>query len=239
MDAVRAQKYARIAGALYVVSLVAGGFGESYVPQRLLMANDVAATAHNLAASVGLFRVSFAAYLLEAACDLMLTVLLYVLLRPVSRTLSLSAACFGLFATATFAAGEILYFSAALPVVDADVAKVIPPDTQAAITYLFLTIYGYVFSIFAGFYGVAAILRGYLIFRSSYLPRALGAILIVGGLSFVAENLFVVLVPRYHPPYLIMPMLLAMVCMALWLLLKGVAANRWNEMQAREATVGT
>ena len=50
---------------------------------------------------------------------------------------------------------------------DADVAKVIPPDAQAALTYLCLTIFGYVFGIFAAFYGVAAILRGILIFRSA------------------------------------------------------------------------
>lgn len=167
MDSSQAQRYARLAGVLYVVSLVAGGFGESHVPQTLLIANDLAGTAHKLAASVGLFRASFAAYLVEAACDLTLTVLLYVLLRPASRTLSLLAACFGLFSTAVFATGEIFYFAAALPAVDADVAKVIPPDAQAALTYLCLTIFGYVFGIFAAFYGVAAILRGILIFRSA------------------------------------------------------------------------
>jgi hypothetical protein len=232
MDASQAQKYARIVGALYVVSLVAGGFGESYVPQRLLIASDLVATAHKMAVSVGLFRASFAAYLLEASCDLTLTVLLYALLRPVSRTVSLLAACFGLFSTAVFAASEIFYFSAALPVVDADVAKVIPPDLQATITYLSLTIYGYVFGIFAAFYGIATVLRGYLIFRSSYLPRALGVIFILGGVSFVAENFLVVLVPQYNVPYIVLPMMLAMASMALWLLVKGVDRTRWNEMQS-------
>jgi len=126
-----------------------GGFGESQVPQSLLIASDLAGTAHKVAASVGLFRASFAAYLVEASCDRTLTVLLYALLRPVNQTISLLAACFGLFSTAVFAAGEIFYFSAALPAVDADVAKVIPPDVLATVTYLSLTIYGYVFGIFA------------------------------------------------------------------------------------------
>jgi hypothetical protein len=238
MDAGRAQKYARIAGVLFVVSLVAGGFGESHVPQTLLIANDLAGTAHKVAASAGLFRASFAAYLVEATCDLTLTVLLYALLRPVSRTLSLLAAIFGLFSTAVFAAGEIFYFAAALPVVDADVARVIPPDAQAALTYLCLTIYGYVFGIFAAFYGIAVILRGFLIFRSGYLPRALGALLIFGGLSFVTLNFFVVLAPQYHLPYAIAPMVLAMIAMALWMLVKGVDRTRWDKMQTREAATG-
>jgi len=238
MDAVRAQKYARVAGVLYVVSLVAGGFGESYVPQTLHIANDVAGTAHRMAASAGLFRASFAAYLVEAACDLTLTVLLYALLRPVSRTLSLLAACFGLFGTIIFAAGEIFYFAAALPVVDSHVARLISLDAQATLTYLCLTIFNYVFGIFAAFYGIAGVVRGFLIFRSGYLPRALGVILICGGLSFVSFNFLLVLAPKYNPPYAIAPMVLAMVSMMLWLLVKGVDRTHWDEMQTREAATG-
>ena len=234
MNAERALKYARVAGVLYAISLVAGGFGESYVPQRLLAANDLAETAHRVANSVGLFRASFAVYLVEATCDIALNVLLYALLRPVSRTLSLLAACFGLMGTAVFAAGEIFYFAAALPAVDTDVARVISPDIKAALTYLGLTIFGYVFAIFATFYGTAAVVRGYLIVRSGYLPRALGAILMVGGLSFVAENFLIVLTPKFNLPYLIAPMMLAMASMMLWLLIKGVDGVRWDEMRLRE-----
>jgi len=238
MDAGRAQKYARIAGILIFVSAAAGGFGESYVPHTLLIANDLAGTVHKVAASVGLFRASFAAYLVEAACDLTLTVLFYALLRPVSRTLSLLAACFGIFSTAIFAVGEIFYFVAALPAVDAHVARVIPPDAQATLTYLGLTIFGYVFAIFAAFYGVTQMVRGFLIFRSGYLPRVLGVILAIGGLSFVVFNFFTVLAPQYNPPYVSAPMMLAMVCMMLWLLVKGVDRTRWDEMQARETATG-
>jgi hypothetical protein len=100
-------------------------------------------------------------------------------------------------------------------VVDADLAKVIRPDVLPAITYLSPTIYGHVFGIFAAFYGIAAVLRGYLILCSSYLPCALGVILIIGGVSFVAENFFILLLPQYQPSYIILPMMLAMVRMAL------------------------
>jgi hypothetical protein len=179
---------------------------------------------------VGIFRASFATYLIEATCDITLNVLLYALLRPVSRNLSLLGACFGLIGTAVFAAGELLYFAAALPAVDADVARVISPEAKATLTYLCLTIYGYGFGIFAAFYGSAAAVRGYLILRSGYLPRALGAILMLGGASFIAENFLVVLAPRYNLPYVIAPMFLAMICLALWLLIKGVDRARWDAM---------
>ena len=123
----------------------------------------LAGTAQRVASSAGIFRASFAAYLIEAACDITLNVLLYALLRPLSLNLALLATCFGLMATAVYAAGEIFYFAAALPAVDADVARVISPEAKAALTYLCLTIYGYVNGIFAIFYGTATVVRGYLI----------------------------------------------------------------------------
>ena len=232
MNSGTAQQYARWMGALYLVSLVAGGWGESYVPDTLLLANDLAGTAHQMASSVEVFRFSFAAYLVEVACDITLNVLLYALLRPVSRNLALLAMCFGLMGTAIFAAAEMLYFAAALPAIDHDVARVIAPEAKATLTYLCLTIYGYGFGIFAMFYGVAAAVRGYLMWRSGYLPRVLGVIVIVGGASFIAENFLIVLAPQYHMPYIIAPMLVAMASMMLWLLFKGVDVAQWNAMQA-------
>ena len=100
MNADTAQRYGRWIGVLYVITIIAGGWGESSVPNMLLIGNDVAGTAHRVASSLGLFRASFAAYLLEASCDITLNVLLYALLRPVSRTLALLALGFGLMATA-------------------------------------------------------------------------------------------------------------------------------------------
>ena len=93
MKAGTAQQYARWIGALYLITIVAGGWGESHVPNQLLIVNDLAGTAHQVASSVGLFRASFAAYLIEAACDITLNVLLYALLRPISRNLALLATC--------------------------------------------------------------------------------------------------------------------------------------------------
>ncbi len=238
MNADTARQYARWCGALYVVSIVAGGWGESHVPDTLLIANDLAGTAQRMASSIGLFRASFAVYLIEAACDITLNVLLYALLRPVSRNLALLAVCFGLMGTAIFAAGEMLYFAAALPAVDADVARVISPDAKAALTYLCLTIYEYGFGIFAVFYGIAAVVRGYLILRSGYLPRALGAICIFGGASFIVKNFLIVVTPQYDLPYVIFPMFLMMASMALWLLIKGINRVRWDAMQAEPGTAG-
>ena len=229
MTASEAQRYARLAGILLVVSLFAGSFGESYVPEKLLAATDVAETARRLTAHIGMFRLSFASYLIEAACDLALTAIFYVLLRPVSRPLSLIALCFGLFSTTTFAVGEIFYFVAALPFTDADMIKVLSPEVRQTMTYLSLTIFGYIFAIFTGFYGIAVMLRGYLILRSGYLPRALGALVLLGGAGFLAKNIVSVLAPAHDSMAFVLPMLLAMLSMALWFLVKGINQPAWEQ----------
>jgi len=94
------QTYARIAGVLFLLTILAGGFGEYYVPSKLIVSTDAAATAKNIIASDSLFRLGFLAYLVEALCDTGLTLVLYVLLRPVSRNLALLAVLFRLMSTA-------------------------------------------------------------------------------------------------------------------------------------------
>ena len=100
MNSIEAQRYARVAGVLVLISLFAGGFGEAFVPGKLIMPGDFHETGLKVAASLGLFRAGFVSYMVEAACDLSLTAIFYLLLRPVSRPLSLIAAFFGLFGTA-------------------------------------------------------------------------------------------------------------------------------------------
>jgi hypothetical protein len=233
MNASDAHRYARVAGVLLLVSILAGGFAESYVPSKLMVTNNVAETARRVAGFVALFRASFAVYLIEAMCDLSLTAILYFLLRPVSGPLSLIAAFVGVFSTATFAVAEVFYFAAALPVIDANVARSLTPDNRAAFSYLCLTLYGYVFGIFAVSYGIPVMLRGYLMFRSGYFPRALGAIVMLGGAGFIAKNFFAVLFPRYDSMLYVLPMMLAMVSLALWFLVKGIDYARWEEMEQR------
>ena len=227
MTASEAQRYARLAGILLLISLIAGSYGESYIPAKLLAATDIAETARRVASSLGLIRASFAAYLIEAACDLTLTAIFYALLRPVSRPLSLIVACFGLFSTATFAVGEIFYFTASLPFSDPDMIKVLSPELRQTIPYLCLTVFGYIFVLFTGFYGLAEILRGYLIVRSRYLPRWLGILVALGGAGFLAKNIVFLAAPQHDSPFFVLPTLLAMLSMAFWLLIKGINPAAW------------
>jgi len=226
------QTYARIAGVLFLITIVAGGFGEFYVPSTLIVSADATATANNIRASEWLFRLGFAGYLVEALCDIGLTLVLYVLLRRVHEELALLAAFFRLVSTAVFAAAELFYFAATFILGGAAYLKTFSPDQLNALALLSLKLYGYGGGIFMVFYGIPSILLGYLMFRSGYFPRILGALMALGGLGFVVRNFLLVLAPAWASSLLLLPLILAVLPMTFWLLVKGIDVRNWEEMSA-------
>lgn len=222
------QTCARVAGILMLVSAVAGYFGELWVPSRLMVPGDAAATAANLLAHDGLFRLGFVAYLLEATCDVTLSLLFYILLRPVHRNIALLSAFFGLVSTAVFAVMELFYFAPTLVLRGSDYLKTLTPEQLNTLALLFMRLYVLGGAIFLAFYGIATLLRGYLIARSGYLPRLLGWLFALGGVGFIARNLVIVLAPAYDTPILLAPMALGGLALMAWLLVKGVDEAKWQ-----------
>ncbi len=233
----RVQTYARIAGVLFLISIVAGGFGELYVPTVLIVSGDATATANNVIASDFLFRMGFASYLVEAVCDIALTLILYVLLRPVGRELALLTAFFRLVGTAIFAATELFYFAPAFILGGADYLKTFSPDQLNTLAYVSLRMYVYGGGLFFAFGGVGSILLGYLIFRSGYLPKILGALMALGGLGFVIRSFALALVPASASlgVILLLPTGLAMLSLTGWLLVRGVDVPKWGARAAAAA----
>ncbi|MDP9202883.1 MAG: DUF4386 domain-containing protein [Gemmatimonadota bacterium] len=131
---------------------------------------------------------SFAGYLVEAVCDIVPAWIFYLLLRPVRRDLALISAFFGLVSTATFAIVELFYFAAPFILGGADYLKTFSPDQLNSLAMLSLKFFGVGGGLFMVFYGVGWAIRGYLIVRSDYLPRVLGALLALGGLGFITRN---------------------------------------------------
>jgi len=211
-----------------LLSLVAGGFGEAYVPSKLLVSGDATATAQNIKAFDSLFHVGFAGYLVEALCDTALVLILYVLLRPVRKDIALLAAFFGLVGTAEFAAAEIFYLAPSLILGGAGYLKTFSPDQLNALALLSLKLYGLGGAMFTALYGVGWVLRGYLIFRSGYLPKFLGVLMTLGGLAFITRNFLLVLTPAYAPGSLLLLMAPGGLAMTVWLLVRGVDVPKWE-----------
>jgi hypothetical protein len=207
--------------------MVAGGFGEAYVPSKLIVSGDATATAANLRNFDFLYRLGFASFLIESLCDTALALILYVLLKPVNKQLSLLAAFFGLMATATFAFAELFYFAPQL-ILGRAYLNTFTPDQVNSLALLSLKFYGYAGMIFTAYYGMAWIVRSYLIFRSSYLPKFLGVLMAIGGIGFVVRNFLLILAPAYASDMLLMLMFPGGLIMTVWLLVKGVNVQKWN-----------
>jgi len=213
---------------LFLVSLVAGGFGEAYVPSKLIAAHDAAATVANIRNFDFLYRLGFATFLIESLCDITLVVILYVLLKPVNKELSLLAAFFGLVGTALFAFAELFYFAPLLIIGGADYLKTFTPDQLNALALLSMKFYGYAGMIFTAYYGMSWIVRAYLIWNSGYLPKFLGVLMAIGGIGFVVRNFALILAPAYASDVFLMLMFPGGLLMTIWLLVKGVDLAKWN-----------
>jgi hypothetical protein len=222
------QRYARIAGVLFLISLVAGGFGEAYVPSKLIVGADAAATAANIKNFDFLYRLGFASFLIESLCDITLVLIFYALLKPVNKHLSLLAAFFGLVGTALFAFAELFYFAPLLIMGGTGYLKTFPPDQLNALVLLSMKFYGYAGMIFTAYYGMSWIVRAYLIFRSGYLPKFLGVLMLIGGIGFVVRNFALILKPAYASDGLLMLMFPGGLVLTGWLLVKGVDVAKWN-----------
>lgn len=222
--------YARAVGVLTLVSLVAGGFGEAFVPSQFVVAGDASATAHRILAAEGLYRAGIAAYLVEALCDVSLTALLYLLLRPAGPGLALLASALRIVATAVFAGAEL--FSLAPLVIlrnsSTGAAAAFTPAQVDALVMLSLRISSAGASMSMVLYGVPWILLGYLTWRSGYLPRWLGGLFAFGGIGFVLATLLYVLAPGYSSPGLAIPAAAVAVVTVLWFLIRGIDMSRWE-----------
>lgn len=223
------QRYARIAGMLFLVSFVAGGFGEAYVPSQLIVSGDAVATAEHIKAFGSLFRWGFAGYLVEAVCDIGLSLIFYMLLRPVRTDMALLAAFFGLVGTAVFAAAELFYLAPSLILRGDSYLKTFSADQLNTLVLLSFKLFAYGGAMFTVLYGVAWVLRGYLIFRSGYLPGFLGVLMTLGGFGFIVRNFLLVLAPAYASGSLFLLMVPGGLSLTAWLLVKGVNEQRWNE----------
>jgi Domain of unknown function (DUF4386) len=226
---------ARMAGLLYLLSIVAGGVAVLLVGGALVVDGDAAATASNIVAHETLFRLSVASFLIGVACYVAVTALLYSLLQPVNRTLSLLAAFFSLVGCALWAVGSLFQLAALAILRDGGSSSVFPVEQAQALALTFLNLYGQALSVGIVFFGFYCLLIGYLIFRSTFLPRVVGALLALTGVGYLTY---------LYPPlqqaltaYLPVSNLLGEGALTVWLLVVGVNAPRWKE-RARAAEAG-
>jgi hypothetical protein len=228
---------ARIAGVIYLVTIVTGIFGEGFVRGQLVVDGGAAATATNILAHESLFRLGFVAVLVGTACYVAVTALLYALLKPVNPSLSLHAAFFSLVGCAVWAVGCVFDLAVFVVLGGGQYLSVFKPEQLQALALMFLKLNGEAFGIGMVFFGFYCLLIGYLIFKSTFLPRIVGILMALAGLGHLIGMFANFLSPAFADhlfPYILWPGLLGEGSVTLWLLVMGVNASRWKE-QASEA----
>lgn len=227
------QRYARVGGALYLFIIVAALFGEAFVRGRLIVWGDAAATAANILGAETLFRLGLAGEMLTCVCDVALSVILYVLLKPAGRVLALLAAAFRLTFVAIYGVAKLFEVAALVALGSAGDLAAFDPQQLHALAYLSLRVHSYGYGVSLLFFGVCCVLFGCLIHRSGYIPRVIGVLLVVGGAGYVIFSLTQILSPalaaRVLFPWIILPAFVAELALCLWLLVKGVDAKKWAE----------
>ena len=239
------QVYARIGGVLYLIIIIAGLFGEILVRDKLIVSGDATATANNIIASQLLWRMGIAGDLIMHVCDVGLVLIFYVLLRPVSKNLALLAVLLNLVQTAVLVAYKLNLLSALFLLGSADYLKAFEPYQLHALMYLALRADAYGFGIGLIFFGCECLVLGYLIFRSGYLPKAIGVMMQIAGLCYLTNSFALLLAPTFANmifPVILIPAFIGELSLCLWLLFKGVNMPKWEKQvsagRVSEASTG-
>jgi hypothetical protein len=226
------QVYARICGVLYLINIACGLFGEIFVRGHLIVAGDALATAHRIMASEFLFRCGVVGDLIMHITDVPMTVIFYVLLRPVSKDLSLLAALFGMLQTAVLIANKLNLVTVLLLLGGSNYLKAFDPNQLQALASLSLALHEYGFGIGLVFFGVSCLVTAYLLFRSGYFPRTLGVFQGIAGVSYLINSFAQLLSPLLAAkmfPAIVLPAFIGELATCVWLIVKGVNISKWDE----------
>ena len=227
-----AKRLARIAGVLYLLITVAAIVAHFYVPSQVIVPGDAAATAANITASEPLFRIgAIGGELVILLSEIVLSVILFVLLKPVSKLLSLVAAVSRLIMTAVHGINLLNYFFALLLLGDAAYLGAFETDQLHALVMLFLDAHSIGFVIGIAFLTLHVFLLGYLIFKSGYWPKVLGILFLIAGLGYLVDSFGQLLFAGYEttPPYIAIAIAVSEIAFPLWLLIKGIDVAKWKE----------
>lgn len=215
---------ARTAGLLYLTIIVCGLFAEVGVRSRLIEQGDPTATAANILEHPTLFRAGIAADIVMLLCDVAIAVVLYQLLRPISRTLSLVAAAFRMTQTAVLGLNLLSMFQALRILDDADYLDTFGSDQLDALALLSLDAHRYGYILGLMFFGVSTVVIGAIVRRSGRTPWALAALLVLAGLGYLTDGAMFFMIPGYDgaaSAVVLAPALIAELWFCGWLLVKG------------------
>jgi hypothetical protein len=232
-EEINPNRIARVAGILYLIIFCLGIFAELFVRQSLIVPGDAATTVNNIMASESLFRISLVSDLIRHTFLILLPLVLYQLLKPVGKNIALLMVIFALAGVPIALLNMLNHFAALLLLSGADYLTAFEADQLHAQVMFFLDLYEYG-AFIPQFLGLWLLPLGYLVFKSGFLPRILGILLMIGCFGYVTDAVLFFLFAS-SAATLSLFAFIGELLFALWLLIKGVNIEQWEKLALESA----
>jgi hypothetical protein len=221
-----ARLLARMTGLFLLLTILTGAFAQAYVSERLIDFHSAATTATNILAHQGLFQLSFTIYLIEMACQVVTAVLFYRLLKPVNRTVAQVSLFLEVTGCIIKTVARVFYI-APLFVLRPAGWEGFSAEQLRSLALVLLHVNDQGAGVALAFFGFSTVLGGYLIFRSTFLPRWLGVLSFIAGFGWLTF--------LYRPlgdlafPVAALLGLAGAAATIFWLVVLGVNEEKWME----------
>ena len=211
------------AGLLYVLISIPGIFALIYVPGKLIVQGNATATASNIAAHETLFRLRIAANLISQILFMWVALALYDLLKEVSRRQAALMLTLIVLPVPIVLLNELNAIAALILVRGADFLSIFEKPQRDSLAMLFLNLHSYGFDITAIFWGLWLFPLGLLVYRSGFIPRLLGVLLMLNAFTFPVNSFTSLLLPQYENivSRWMKPLSFAELLFMFWLLIMG------------------
>ena len=222
------QKKARIAGILYLLLIPFSIFGMLYVPSTLIVPGNTAATTSNIIASESLFRLGIVSALIVQVLNIFVVLTLYRLLRPVNQNMAVLMVVFSLVAVPIAMFNELNHYAVLHLSSGGGGLAVLTTGQLHDLVSLFLDLHKYGINIASIFWGLWLFPMGYLVFKSGFLPKILGILLMIGCFGYLIDSFAVLLLPGAEVNIATFTFW-GEVLLPLWLLIKGINVEQWEK----------
>lgn len=224
----------RILAALYLFVIIAGITAQIFISDRLVVRDDAARTAANILANTSLYRLGFTIFMLEMVAQVVVSAMFYDLMKPVNRSVARISAILGLTGSGIKTMARLFYYAPLILLGGASYFSAIQPTQIEALCLVFIKINNQGAAIGLVFFGFEGVLRGWLVFKSGFLPRFLGVLSMICGLGWLTF-----LWPPLGSQAFIGVALFAIagtIALTGWLFFRGVDEAKWRAHSTLAAT---
>jgi hypothetical protein len=224
------KQLARLAGLLYLIIAISGGFSIGYLPTLLVSTGDSTSTVQNILENQDLYKVGFVADSVVFLLEILLTIILYRLLKKVNKPLSM-VALFSRMAMGVIMGMNLVVFAIPLMLLNgADYMSSFSPEQIESMVLFSLDMHQYGVYIWGLFFAVHLLVLGYLVFKAGFFPKTIGLLMLIGSFGYFGESLLGItfgeseIIGGINAVFLVFSVV-GELSFTFWLLIKGIRSK--------------